>query len=468
MSNRFRVFVTLTLLAASAGAQPQPFPTSPPPDLPARPFALPPVESRTLPNGLEVVVAESHRVPLVSLRLGVRAGSILDPPGKPGLASAVARELTAGTDKYNSLQLSEAADTIGGAVRAAAGDDYAVVSASALSENLRPIVDLLADVVPHPSFPQSELDVYKSLTQQGLVVQRQNPAFLAQEQIAKAIYGPAHPYGVVSTTPEVVSGLTRDALEGFYGSHYHPGGSILVVVGDVKAGDVFSAVERALGSWSGGPESASTPPAPQAPSGRKIYLVDRPGSVQSNILIGNLALKRGDPDFYALTVANAILGGSSSSRLYLNVREKQGFAYDVHSSNLARGLAGDFTEAAQTRTEVTAPAIKEMLAEAQRLRTEPVREQELREAKNYISGHFVFSATTQSGLADLLLTQQMYGLPADYLSTYRERIQAVTPADIQRVAEKYMRPDDAAIVVVGDAAKLRDSLASIGPVQEVH
>ncbi|HZP80154.1 MAG TPA: pitrilysin family protein [Chthonomonadaceae bacterium] len=458
----------LLAVCAPAFARQETAPAAPPPDLPARPYSLPRLETRTLPNGLKIVVAESHRIPMVTLRMAVQAGSVQEPQELPGLAAAVASQMTAGTARYTSLQLREAAENLGGAVSVSAGDDFATVSASALSEKAGALLALLADVLLHPTFPESELNIYKGLTLQQLVVQRQNPAFLANEQIAKRLYG-AHAYGVVAPTPAAVNALTRDKLLAFYKAHYTPTGAVLIVVGDIQPAAVFQAVEKALGGWSGSGAAPSAPPAFPTPEARHLYLVNRPGSVQSNILLGNLALKRDDPDYYALALANAILGGSGfNSRLFANVREKQGFAYDARSALAPRALAGDITASAQTRTDVTAPALTEMLKEVERIRTEPVGEAELQAVKNFVNGTFVLSLDLQSGLADRLLTQEAYHLPADYLTTFRDKINAVTVADVQRVAQKYLHPDKAAIVVVGDAAKLRDSLKAICPLTEVQ
>ena len=468
MRKQYSLFPVL-LLGLCAAAAPvfaqQDFPAQPPKDLPLRPFALPKSETRILPSGLKIVVAETHRNPIVTMRLAVRAGSVLD-GGSPGLAAAVANQMTAGTDKYNSLQVRETAENIGGTLSAAATDDYATVSASALSSKTENMMALLADVLLHPAFPDSELGVYRKLTLQSLVLQRQTPAFLAGEAVAKTLYG-AHPYGTVSTTSEAVKALTRDSIQSFYTAHYKPMGATLVIVGDIKPAMAFALVEKSLSDWKGGElYDQKIAPTPTRDT-RKVYLVDRPGSVQSNIVIGNLALKRGEPDDAAFLLANVILGGSSGSRLFATVREKNGFAYSVSSTVDERGMAGSFLESAQTRTDVTAPAVQEMLKQAEGLRAAPVSDKELRAAKNYLTGNFVLRLTTQAGLADRLLLKEVYNLPDDYLQTFREKINSVTSEEVQAAAQKYMMPDAAAVIVVGDADKLRDSLKAIGDIEEI-
>ena len=242
--------------------------TAPPPDLPARPFVLSKEQTRTLPNGLKIVVVESHSVPVVTLRLGLLAGSILDAPDAPGLASAVASQMTAGTDKFNSLQLREAIEGLGGTMSVSAGQDIATVGASALTENFTRLTEIMADVLLHPAFPVDELATYKQLTAQSLVLQRQQPGFLASEQFNKVVYG-QHPYGVSSTTPAAVQALTPEKLRAFYQARYTPRGAVLVVVGDIKPAVVFAQLTRTLGSWAAATKEVVTttyPAPPQAGS----------------------------------------------------------------------------------------------------------------------------------------------------------------------------------------------------------
>lgn len=457
----------LLLMALVVPGYSQDFPASPPQDLPARPFHLPPIRTSVLPSGLKVLVAQSRRVPLVTMRLAIPAGSIYDPASSPGLAAAVANQLTAGTAKYSSRALREAAERLGGSISARAGADFVTIQASALAENLTPLLDLMAEVLLRPTFPSDELAVYKNLTIQRLSVQRQDPSFLAEEQMDRMLYG-SHPYGVTAPTPAAIQALTQEAIRDFWKTHYTPTGSVLVVTGDVDGARAMDAVRKALGAWSGAAPVQASPPADLSPQGRRVLLVDRPASVQADIIMGNRAIRRDDPDYYALAVASAILGGSASSRLFLTVRERDGYAYDAHSSISPQRLAGSFTEAAQVRTEVTVPAIQEMIRQTNLLRTEPVSPQELTAVKNYIKGRFVLQLVTQAGLADALLTQQIYNLPADYLTAYRDRIDAVTAADVQRVARRYFDTDHFGVVVVGDGAKLRDALKTVGPVEDVH
>ncbi len=412
------------------------------------------------------MVVENHRVPLVAIRLGIKAGSVLDPTDEPGLASAVASQMTAGTERRSSLELREAAERLGGTYSSTTGDDFVTLSASVLSENLDAMTAILSEIVRQPAFPAGELELYKSLTTQGLTLRRSDPDFLAQEQLAKAVYGD-HPYGVIASTPVAIRALDSGKLGSFYRQHYTPDNAVLILVGDVKPAAAFSAVERALGSWSG-KSAAQTVGLPSVARKRRIILVDRPGSVQSNIEVGSLAIRRNDPDFYALHLMNLILGGGYSSRVFMNVRETHGYAYAAYSSALMRNLAGSLSVSAQTRTDVTAAALKEMLKEMDRMRLEPVTDQELASAKALLNGLNIQRITTQEGIAARLLGIEMYNLPGDDLYRFRDRVNAVTVADIQRVAQKYAAPETAVIVVVGDAAQLREGLKATGTVEEVQ
>lgn len=470
MQNRKSALLAAVLgLLGLTGAQPLPAQgNTPPPDLPARPFVLSQEHTRTLPNGLKIVVIESHSVPTVTLRLGIRAGSVLDPADSPGLAAAVAGQMTSGTDKFNSLQLQQALDGLGGSLSVSADRDATILNASALSENFNRLTEIAADVLLHPTFPADELATAKQRMLQSLVLQRTQASFLATQEFNKVIYG-QHPYSVSTTTPAAVQALSPEGLRAFYQAHYTPRDAVLVVVGAVKPAAAFAQLTKTLAAWSAptATTAAATYPAPPVRAERRIYLVDRPGSVQSNIVIGNLAIKRGDPDYYPLMLTDIVLGGGFSSRLFASVRERLGYAYDVSATLDRNALAGDFNATAQTRTDVTAPAVKEMLRILTDLQTNPVTETELKEAKSYLKGVFVLGLVTQEGLAASVLSRELYGQPADYLATFRSRIDAVTAADMQRVAQKYLLADRSAIIIVGDAGKLRDPLKEIGEVEEV-
>ena len=457
--------VLAPLLACGA----QEFPKTPPADLAISPSMSPKRESFMLKNGLKVIVAESHRTPLVTMQLVIKAGSTTEPAGSPGLANAVASQLTAGTDKMTAYQLRVAAERLGGAVAASATPDYALISATGLGANAKGLTGILAEALLHPKFPAEELKVYQQMSLQGFIAQRQNPDFLANEQLLKAIYGESSPYGRASSSPAAIQALTTEKMRAFYQSRYAPEGAFLLVVGDVRANAILPLIEMQFGGWKVGVQSqrlSELKPLPM--KGRKIYLYNRPGSVQSNILIGKTTLRRNDPGVYALTVANHVLGGSTSSRLFNSVREKKGYAYSVSSRLAYNLLTGTFTSSAQTRTAVTAAALKEMLAQMRMMSDARVDETELESYKNNLVGNFAIGLTTQATTTTYLFNMEQYGLPEDWVESYRDRILAVKPVHAQRAAQNLLETDNLAIVVVGDADQLRDSLKEIGQVIDVN
>jgi zinc protease len=348
---------------------------------------------------------------------------------------------------------------------------------SVVAENTERMMDLLGEVLLHPTYPESEVALYKRNRIQKLAVQRQDPSFLAGEQFDRIVYG-SHPYAISAPTPASVEALDREKIVRFYDSQFTPSGSVTVIVGDFDPMMIETKARAVLGAWKTPRKTSADAPASNnagssnAPSSAtraflRIVLMDRPGSAQADFRIGGLAVRRSDPDYFPLLVANAVLGAGTNSRLFMNIRERRGYAYDVYSSVDALKKAGTFLGAAESRTEVTVAAIKEMLAEFDRLGAEKVASLELQNAKNYLNGLFSLSLSTQGGVAERTLQTYMFELGRDYLEGYRSRIEAVTADQVEQVARKYLRTDHMTIVVVGDAAKLRKELASLGPVSEV-
>jgi zinc protease len=267
------------------------------------------------------------------------------------------------------------------------------------------------------------------------------------------IYG-AHPYHVVAPTPESVAAATREEVLSFHRSTFIPNDAVLVVGGDFDREKILRRVEELFGAWAAGEPQRADFPAPPARDQRTAYLVDRPGSAQSNIVIANLALRRTDPDYFPTLVMHTILGANASSRLFMNLREEKGYTYGAYTNLDARRDAGSFRATAEVRTSVTGDSLKEFFYEFARIRDEEVSEKELRDAKSYLTGIFPIRLETLDGLVDQLIQIRMFRLPADYLQTYRDRVQSVTRAEVQRAAREYVTPDRAAIVIVGDAAAL--------------
>jgi zinc protease len=462
-----RTGLTLIALVTAMTLAAQKIDRTKPPETPPLPaFKLPALFETVLPNGLRVVLVEDKRFPLVTLRLAFEAGTKFDPKDLPGLSEAAGALLTEGTKSRSSRQIAEELADIGGALKAASGPDGLTIAGSALAENLPRLLDLAADVSLNAAFPEDEVKLYKARRTQELLAERSDAAFWADDRITAVVFG-AHPYARSNPTPESIARLDRGALAQFRDTHLGPNNAVLILLGGIPGRDAALDLIRArFGAWE---KRALAPrPAPQFPAAaRTITLVDRPGSVQADIRMGRLAVDRASPDYFPLLVANTILGGGASSRMFMNIREKQGFAYDAHSSLRPAKNAGLFTTVTQVRNEVLEPALKALIAELGEMVRKPVAADELDDVKNYLSGNFVIGLETQAGLATQLANMKLLGLPDDYLETFTGKIRAVQPAQIQAAAARYMAPEAASIVVVGDASQIGKTLEKFGQVTVV-
>ena len=417
------------------------------------PFNIPQPYATALDNGLKIVIFEDQRLPLVSYRLAFLAGDASDPSDQFGLTSAMATMLTEGTANYSSRELAEKIERLGASISASSSEDFVIVAGSALSMYATEILDLIVETVFRPTFPDDELSLYQRNTIEHLKFQRSQPNFLANEQTARILYGD-HPYARISPSASDVEKLTRAALIDAHRQMLVPDNAIFVAVGDIDHEEFVAEIKDKFGSWEAGGASLPSVVDPPVRTGRSLTIVDRPGSAQSNIVLANLAIDRNHPDFFATTVMNQILGAGASSRVFMNLREEKGYTYGAYTRFDAKRLAGEFEATAEVRTNVTGDSLREFFFELERIRTDRVGDQELTDAKNFLTGVFPIRAETQEGLTNLLLNQQLYGLPADYLQTYRENIDAVTAEDVQRVAAEYVRPDELAIVIVGDGGEV--------------
>jgi len=413
-------------------------------------FNIPQAFQTTLKNGLKIVIFEDNRLPLVSFRLAFFSGDVNDPDDADGLTSAMAAMLTEGTRNYTSLALAEKIERLGANISASSSDDFTIVAASALSLYNSEILELIAEIVFRPTFPEDELDLYKRNTVENLKFQRSQPSFLANEQTARILYG-EHPYAKISPTPEDIEKLSRNALVDFHRKRFLPNNAVFVAVGDVDRTELVKDIKENFGKWQTGDFGAVAFYDPPARSETSLTIVDRPGSAQSNIVMANIALDRNNPDYFRVMVMNQVLGAGASSRLFMNLREEKGFTYGAYTKIDAKRLSGDFEATAEVRTSVTGESLKEFFYELNRIRNETVSEEELANAKNFLTGVFPIRAETQEGLTNLILSQQLHNLPDDYLQTYRDKIDAVTAHDVEHVAKKYITPKNMAIVIVGDA-----------------
>jgi zinc protease len=429
--------------------QPQP--------LPARPIKLPTAYETVLANGLTVIVVEDSRLPLISYRLAFRIGDAHDPTDLPGLMDMLTGLLTEGTESRSSREIADEVARLGATLQAGANSDYTTVAASSLTIFGAQVLELLADVALRPVFPASEVELAKQNTKESLKQQRAQPSFLAGEMLGRVMFGD-HPYHVTAPTPESVDATTRERLIEFHRATFVANNAVLFVVGDVQQNEILNQVENLFGAWQPGALPIDDFPAPPRRASRVAYIVDRPGSAQANIVIANSGITRTSPDYFPLLLMHTVLGANASSRLFMNLREEKGYTYGAYSSLDARRTAGTFRATAEVRTPVTGDSLKEFFYELNRIRTEPVSKKEMADAKSYLTGVFPLRLETQEGLVDQLLQIKMFGLPQDYLETYRNAIQSVTIEQVHEVAEKYVRPDEAAIVIVGDGAQLQEQV----------
>src|SRR5215217_4021830 len=428
---------------------------------------LPRAEEATLKNGLRVVLLPSHKVPTFNMQMVVLSGGLADKADYRGLATFTATLLREGTTKRSSKDIAEQVDALGATLTANSGlsSMTSTVTASGLVENLDQTLDLFADVVRNPIFPQAEVDKYKTRTLAQLQFQRSSPQFLAAEQFNRAIYGTGHPASLIAPPADSLKKLSSKDLAEFHSTYYRPNNAIIAIVGDVTMKDIMPKLEKVFGDWEKGDVPAVNIPAAPAQSDARIYLIDRPGSVQTVLTLGTLGIERTSPDYFAVLLADRILGGGPSGRLFLNLREDKGYTYGAYSNFGGSKYRGTWTSSSEVRTDVTAGAMTEFMKELNSLRDEPVPAEELDNAKRAIVGSFALSLEQPQTLLQNIITQKLYNLPADYWDTYPQRVSVINAADVQRAAKTYIDLSHLQIVAVGDASKARDVLTKYGKVE---
>jgi zinc protease len=430
-------------------------------------FKLPKANETTLSNGLRLIVLEDHRLPQIAFSLVIPgAGSYQDPDDRPGLAGFTASLMREGTASKSANQISEQLEIMAATLNInAGGSAEATISGSCLSDQAVKLIDLAADVVLHPSFPDEEVARFKQRTRATLTQQRANPNFLAAEMFARAVYG-AHPAARLAPTLDALDRLTRADLVEFHRTHYLPDGAVLAVAGDVSMFQARIVIESKMAGWPRPPVSVSATVAEPDPlDTSKIFFVERPGSVQTNLIVGSQAIERTNPDYDVLSVMNKIVGGGPMGRLFLHLREEKGYTYGASSALDARQHRGDWSAATNVRTEVTDPALRDLLEEIRQIREIPVTDQELEDAKRSMVASFALSLESPAQLLGLYLAQWRYKLPADYWDRYADRIMSVTKDQIQTAARKYLAQDRMQIVVVGDPARALEPIKKLGPVE---
>ncbi len=427
---------------------------------------LPQAKEHTLSNGLTVLIMENARLPLISLQYNISgAGPIFEPTELSGLASTTAQMLREGTKTRTSLQIAEQIAELGATINATSGfgSSATVISASGLSDNFEEWFALANDLLLNPTFPAEELNRLKQRQKTALRQQRTSPNFLSNETFNRAVYG-SHPASRISATAEAIDAFTPELLAKWHRDRYTPQNALLAIAGDVKASELVPKLEKWLAEWKKTDLKEVLPPNPKPAAEKKVHIVDRPNSVQTSIMLGNIAIDRRHPDYAPLTVFNHILGGSGAARLFLNLREEKGYTYGVYSSFTAVKFPGPWRAYGDVRTEVTEGAMTEFFREFQRIRDERVPASELDDAKRAIVASFALSLESNDDLIGYAIVRKIYGFPNDYWDTYPAKIMAVTAADVQRVARKYLDPANLQVVAVGDVGKIKPILEKYGPV----
>ncbi len=421
-----------------------------------RPYDFPAVQSSQLRNGLTVLVANLPGRPLVSATILIPTGAADEPAEVAGATVLMARALGEGTAHHDAIELTEASERLGASLHAEAGWDATSAGVEVPASRLEPAMGLLAEMLLTPTFPADDVERLRDERLNDLLQAQADPRRRADETYIGTIYAPSSPYHrPASGTRDTVPGLDRDVLVATHARLLDPAAATLVIAGDLGGLDVMAMVERLFGGWQARETSATGRRATAVDAsptgvGRVIRVVHRPGSVQTEIRIGHPGLPRHIPDFHAVSVMSAILGGLFNSRLNMQLREAKGYTYGAGAGFDLRRGAGPFTARAAVNTEVTVPAVVDTLAELERMRAEPVTSAELAAARDFLVGVFPLRFETPGAVAGALTGLAVHGLPLDELVRYRERIEAVTIEAIQAAARQHLHVDDAAIVLVGD------------------
>jgi zinc protease len=467
MRNRILFAASALVLASTATAFGQATTKSlktPPPPLPMGPVAFPAFVERTLSNGAQVLVVENHEQPVVSLNIYMRgAGSTSDPDGKAGVADLTAALLRAGTKSKTSLQIAQTFDGMGAQTFANAGPDWASLSVTALKADIDAAWSSAADMLVNAVFPADEFETQRKRTLTNLQVQLSQPAQLASRVFTTRVYG-AHPYGRVSTTASL-RGITRDDLVNFYNTYYKPGNALIVIAGDVNPNEVVAKFEQHFAAWKGAsPARPKFAAAPAAAGQREIVLVNKPGAVQAAFRIGHTIAPAPHADWPALVVAQQILGGGSKGWLFDILREKKGYTYGAYAGSAQRVDPGHFQMQGDVRNEVADSALQIFLDLHAKMKNEPVPAADLELAKAQLTGSFPLTIETPAQIAGQVASSRLLGQAKDHVQTWRQKLAAVTAADVQRVAKAHYHPENAVIVISGDANVLRPKLEKFGKI----
>ncbi|MDQ2747532.1 MAG: insulinase family protein, partial [Acidobacteriota bacterium] len=426
-------------------------------------FTLPPIEKKKLSNGLEVWMVRQNELPIVSMNMVLKSGGTLDPSDKAGVSAMTSSLLDEGTKNRSADEIANQLQSIGASVGTSSGWDSANVSMSSLTKNLDQALDVFADITLNPTFPDTELEKYRGRLVTSFQQRKALPNAISDLVYNKLLYGKNHPYAKQLSGDEVsVKGIKRDDLVNFYAANYRPNNAVLIVVGDVDSKTLMPKLEKSFGAWQKGDVKTTTvgnAPALEKPG---IYIVDKPNAAQSVIAIGQVGVARDNPDYFPLQVMNSILGGQFASRVNLNLREDKGYTYGARTGYAFRRGAGPFTASADVQTAVTKESVVEFLKEIRGIRGEiPVTPAELNYNKQSLIRRYPQGFETVGQISGQLSQLVIYNLPDSYFNDFISKVNAVTVADVNRVANKYLTPDKLAILVVGDRKTVEPGLKEL-------
>jgi zinc protease len=417
---------------------------------------------------LRLVVIERHSLPLLTLRMVVRSGAEADPPELPGTAQLVAQLLNRGTAGRSAQEIAETIDRVGGSLDTGAEWDSSYVALTVLSDRTELAFDLLADMILRPAFRAAEIERRRKQTLSALQVLRDDPGFMADAALQILLLS-GTPYGhPPDGTEESVQQIAERDLRIFHRQHYRPSNSILAAVGDISATQAWQLAQKYFGSWEMGGSPERFPANGRAASTvRRIVVIDKPDAVQTEIRVGNLAIPRDSPDYYALAIANQILGGPATNRLFKALRTQQGLTYGASSEVVCQRTVGSWTAKTFTRTRETARSLELVLEQLRRLRARAISRAELETAQGYLTGHLALAFETSPNIAAQVLELMVHDLPLDYWQQYPAKLRALGPGDVRGATERYLDPDRSVIVLVGDAQEFSRELRHFGGVEVI-